>query len=87
MRPLRHHHACAQSAAIIFTEKLKHATLPWLGQGERRTLFYKYVPYGFHHEDQGYDVTDPGLSPRQARLLEFPREFLNSPERQYLTLS
>ena len=28
---------------IIFSEKLKHGTIPWSGAGERRTLFYKYV--------------------------------------------
>ena len=38
---------------IIFSERTKHGTLPWTGAGERRTLFYKYVPYGFHHEDPG----------------------------------
>jgi ectoine hydroxylase-related dioxygenase (phytanoyl-CoA dioxygenase family) len=26
---------------IIFSERTKHGTLPWLGEGERRTLFYK----------------------------------------------
>jgi len=31
----------AAGDCIIFSEKLKHATLPWLGAGERRTLFYK----------------------------------------------
>ena len=29
---------------ILFTEKMTHGTVPWEGAGERRTLFYKYVP-------------------------------------------
>ncbi len=41
------------------------------------------VPYGFHHEDQGYNVDDPLLTPNQKRLLEFPPEFINTPEEQY----
>jgi hypothetical protein len=36
------------SVDILFTEKLKHGTIPWAGSGERRTLFYKYVPFGMH---------------------------------------
>ena len=28
----------------VFTEALLHTTLPWTGQGERRTLFVKYSP-------------------------------------------
>ena len=68
---------------IIFSERTKHGTLPWLGKGERRTLFYKYVPFGFHHEDTGYDVTDPELTPRQRQLLEFPPSFCNTPDDQY----
>jgi hypothetical protein len=31
-------------SVILFTEKLKHGTVPWTSPGERRTLFYKYVP-------------------------------------------
>ena len=27
------------------TEKLSHSTVPWAGKGERRTAFYKFVPY------------------------------------------
>ena len=39
---------------ILFSEKLKHGTIPWSGSDERRTLFYKYVPFGLHHPDAGY---------------------------------
>ena len=31
--------------AIIFTEKMKHGTIPWSGERERRTLFYKYCEF------------------------------------------
>ena len=34
------------SVDILFAEKLKHGTIS-VG-GERRTLFYKYVPFGMH---------------------------------------
>ena len=27
--------------AVLFVERLVHATLPWKGRGERRSLFYK----------------------------------------------
>jgi len=29
---------------VIFTEALTHATVPWRGPGQRRTLLYKYSP-------------------------------------------
>ena len=41
------------------------------------------VPYGLHHEDAGYDVLDPSLTPSQKQLLEFPPTFCNTPEQQY----
>ena len=28
----------------IFLEATQHGTLPWFGQGERRSLFYRYSP-------------------------------------------
>ena len=31
--------------AIIFTEACAHGTVPWEGDGERRTIFYKYSPH------------------------------------------
>jgi len=64
---------------ILFTEKLKHGTIPWAGINERRTLFYKYVPYGMHHGDAGYDTNDPELTPRQKRILEFSSSWFNEP--------
>ena len=64
---------------ILFSEKLKHGTIPWAGSGERRTLFYKYVPFGMHHGNAGYDTNDPELTPRQKRILEFSACWFNEP--------
>ena len=38
--------AARAGTCILFTEKLQHATVPWSGAGERRTIFHKYVPHG-----------------------------------------
>ena len=64
---------------ILFSEKLKHGTIPWAGSGERRTLFYKYVPFGMHHGDVAYDTNDPELTARQKRILEFSPCWFNEP--------
>lgn len=64
---------------ILFTEKLIHGTIPWSGSGERRTLFYKYVPFGMHHGDAGYDTNDPELTERQKRIVEFSPYWFNEP--------
>lgn len=64
---------------ILFSEKLKHGTIPWAGLGERRTLFYKYVPFGMHHGDAAYDTNDPALTERQKRILEFSPHWFNEP--------
>ena len=34
--------------AVLFVERLVHATMPWKGRGERRSLFFKYVQRGMH---------------------------------------
>jgi ectoine hydroxylase-related dioxygenase (phytanoyl-CoA dioxygenase family) len=64
---------------ILFTEKLKHGTIPWSGSDERRTLFYKYVPFGMHHRNAAYDTNDPDLTERQKRILEFSPCWFNEP--------
>ena len=64
---------------ILFSEKLKHGTIPWAGSGERRTLFYKYVPFGMHHGDVAYDTNEPELTARQKRILEFSPCWFNEP--------
>ncbi|MBK35163.1 MAG: hypothetical protein CME26_06485 [Gemmatimonadetes bacterium] len=64
---------------ILFTEKLKHGTIPWSGSDERRTLFYKYVPFGMHHGNAAYDTKDPELTEHQKRILEFSPCWFNEP--------
>ena len=64
---------------IIFTEKLVHGTLPWRGKGERRTLFYKYVPWGVHWRDGVYDTSETsGLTSEQLDILSAPTLFYTS---------
>jgi Phytanoyl-CoA dioxygenase (PhyH) len=59
--------------AILFSEALTHGTLPWRGQGERRTIFFKYSPHpvswSAHYFDPGQY---PDLTERQRALLEAP---------------
>lgn len=74
-----HHVEAKAGDCILFTEKLKHDTIPWAGSGERRTLFYKFAPFGMHHADAGYDTNDPELTERQKRILEFSPCWFNEP--------
>ena len=63
---------------LIFSEKLFHATVPYTGLGERRTLFYKYLPFGAMREDvepKFYDLTDPAMSDEQRMVLGWPQEW------------
>ena len=39
---------CRAGSCILFSEKLWHTTTPWTAASERRTLFYKYIPWGLH---------------------------------------
>ncbi|MEM6445315.1 MAG: phytanoyl-CoA dioxygenase family protein [Cyanobacteria bacterium P01_D01_bin.123] len=56
--------------AIIFTEALTHGTMPWRGQGERRTLFFKYSPGHSAWHREYYRAEDyPDLSDRQRQIL------------------
>ena len=61
---------------IVFSEKLLHATVPWTGAGQRRTVFYKYAPFGMHHGDRGYDVSDRGLTAAQRDRIAFPSRWI-----------
>jgi ectoine hydroxylase-related dioxygenase (phytanoyl-CoA dioxygenase family) len=65
---------CAPAgSAVIFTEALTHGTLPWRGQHERRTLFYKYSPPSMSWAARFYDDRRfPDLSEQQRRMLEPP---------------
>eukprot|EP01043_Picozoa_sp_COSAG02_P049112 COSAG02_NODE_4902_length_4849_cov_8.392280_2_plen_355_part_00 len=62
---------------IVFSEKLLHATVPWTGATQRRTVFYKYAPSCMHHGDRGYDLTDPGLTAAQRDRIAFPRRWID----------
>jgi hypothetical protein len=71
------------SYAVHCREKMTHGTIPWEGKNDRRTLFYKYVPFGMHHADAGYDVNDPELTAHQREVVEFSETWFNAP-RTYL---
>lgn len=59
--------------AVIFTEAQSHGTLPWLGAGERRTLFYKYSPHAVSWSWRYYDAERyEGVTERQRAILEPP---------------
>ena len=67
----------AQSGdAIIFTEACVHGTVPWQGDGERRTIFYKYCPHAvaWHPCYYNADLYDQ-LSDRQRAMLMPPSAF------------
>ncbi len=60
-------------SAIIFTEAMTHGSLPWSGEDERRTLFFKYSPAGMSWAAHYYRSDDHAdLTPRQRALLEPP---------------
>ena len=59
--------------AIVFTEALAHGTLPWTGDHERRTLFFKFSPHASSWYARYYDADDyPDLNERQRTILEAP---------------
>jgi ectoine hydroxylase-related dioxygenase (phytanoyl-CoA dioxygenase family) len=78
-RDLEQPHPCVQTltgkagTAILFTEALTHGTLPWKGQQERRTLFYKYSPHPSAWSRYYYNPDDyPELTEAQRRILKTP---------------
>ena len=78
-RDLEHPHTCVQTltgkagTATLFTEALTHGTLPWKGQQERRTLFYKYSPHPSAWSRYYYNPDDyPELTEAQRRILRTP---------------
>ncbi|HZC25452.1 MAG TPA: phytanoyl-CoA dioxygenase family protein [Actinopolymorphaceae bacterium] len=59
--------------AVVFTEALVHGTLPWQGEDERRTAFYKYSPAALSWSASYYDAADyTDLTERQRAILEPP---------------
>jgi hypothetical protein len=61
-------------SALLFTEALTHGTLPWRGQGERRSILFKYSP-GFLAWGGGYPPAPElleDLSPEARVVMERP---------------
>ena len=58
---------------VLFTEALTHATVPWRGPGQRRTLLYKYSPGSSSWaEDQRWPPELLALLTERQRLLLQP---------------
>ena len=59
--------------AVIFTEALTHGALPWTGDGERRTIFFKYSPNSISWSPTYFDENNfKGLTENQRSILEPP---------------
>jgi hypothetical protein len=58
-------------SAIVFTSGLTHGSMPWRSASERRTLFYKYMPYQLAaYAPYSYDLAKlQGLNESRRRLL------------------
>ena len=64
---------CRAGSVVLFTEALTHGTAPWLGAGERRTLFLKYSPHFLAWAVSRYDPDRyPDLPLEARKLLEGP---------------
>ena len=59
--------------AIIFTEACAHGTVPWKGNRERRTIFYKYCPHAVAWSPCYYNAD------RYRELSESQRDILMPP--------
>jgi len=61
---------------VIFNEATTHGTLPWKGQGERRTLLFRYTPKYLHYSGGTYETHLPDwvseLTEAQQAVLEPP---------------
>jgi hypothetical protein len=68
-----------QGDAIIFSEKLSHSTVPWAStERERRSVFYKFVPYGQHNADKRYNWLEPTLTTEESERLALPAWWFNT---------
>ena len=63
--------------AIIFTEACAHGTVPWKGNRERRTIFYKYCPHAVAWSPCYYNADRYGddLSENQRDMLMPPSAY------------
>ena len=66
--------AAPAGSAIIFTEAMTHATLPWTGSGSRKTIFYKYCPMNLAWTALPFDAESdyPGLTERARDIMLAP---------------
>jgi hypothetical protein len=70
-------------SALIFTEALRHGTLPWRGPYERRTLFYRYTPGSMVWLGEYPPLPEaPDITPELRRLFERPYYTLHKKQRQ-----
>lgn len=68
--------AASAGDAIIFTEASLHGTIPWEGDGERRTIFYKYCPHAVAWGPSYYNADNYGeLTDNQRSILMPPSAF------------
>jgi len=68
--------AVSAGDAIIFTEACSHGTVPWEGDGERRTIFYKYCPHAIAWSPCYYNADNyAGLSDKQREILLPPSAY------------
>ena len=68
--------AASAGDAIIFTEACAHGTVPWEGEKERRTLFYKYCPHAVAWSPCYYNSDHyEGLTENQRAILMPPSAF------------
>ena len=61
---------------VIFNEATTHGTLPWNGEGERRSLFYRYTPKYMHYSGGVYET---GLPEWTKELTDAQRAVLEPP--------
>ena len=66
----------------VFSERLTHSTVPWVGKGDRKTVFMKYVQHEMKWSSsagdaQLYDLEHPDFTPEQRHVLETPKVFAN----------
>ncbi|MGI9272778.1 MAG: phytanoyl-CoA dioxygenase family protein [Woeseiaceae bacterium] len=66
------HVAAEAGDAIIFTEACAHGTLPWQGNDERWTIFYKYCPHAVAWSPCFYNADNYAGLTEQQRLMLMP---------------
>ena len=63
---------------IVFSEKLSHTTVPYVGSSGRATIFYKFAPHGLHHADKAYRWWEHSdLTKEEIMLLSLPPKWYN----------